>query len=265
MKLVWIIDIDIMDAKHHGAIKHLRNLGYEVITVSATKDVPTLSQDPDIIYTYLGSFEGLRPLQKQRWIATYGMGDSILRTHYTSNMPLDWFLNSDDYLTTWGRHCSGLRDNKIHERFIRPDSGKKIFTGQVFPSDMKMLESEIEFMNRYSGCQPETLIWVSSPKIIQEEYRFWISNTKIVGMSEYSWVEDFSIQNNPPKEMIEFAQEVANYKWQPDDLYTLDLTMYDDYPHIIEFNSFSCAGLYDCDATSMLEQVTKDIQAECSK
>ena len=193
-------------------------------------------------------------------ITTYGLGPSILRSHYTSYLPRGWFLNEDAYLTTWG--CFDGRDFMHREAvFIRPDSGYKVFTGQTVEyKDLKERKQEIE---QQSEVRPETLIWVSSVKNIENEYRVWISNGKVVTWSEYSWDKTELEPAGIPKNMLIFAKGIANYRWQVDRIYVVDLTTIDGIgPYVVEFNSFSCSGLYDCDSEKLFETVSRDILAE---
>lgn len=263
MKLCWLIDIEAVGAQHQPVIPYLRNLGYQVVEISSALDNPNVTIEPDCIYSFLGSFQELNFLQKKLKlpIATYGLNHYIERAGYVSYMP-DWFLN-DSIMTTWGQLKSksewffSLFGESI---FVRPNNGRKTFTGQVFNTEN--LLGEMEFLDKHSGVVPETLIWICRAKVITGEYRFWISNGEVVTYSAYSWDETPIIEPNPSSKVLDLANKVAKHDWQVDRIYTVDITEYQNEAKIIELNSFSCAGLYNSDAEKLLKIVSRDILAE---
>lgn len=264
MKLHWVIDVDIIGEKHINLPKYLRSLGHEVTTLSATKDIPKLYESPDTIHVFHGSFEELRAVKKQINVATYGLGNSILRSHYKSYIPSEWFLNPDR-MTTWGMFCQNQNEYaKRYGRgvFIRPDTGNKTFTGQVLHMDNFQYEKEL--LEQTSNILPETIIWVAPQKTIIREFRVWISDNKVIASSEYSWNEDTKPLENIPKVVIDFANEIAKYSWQVDRAYVVDIHLkpYGEITEIIEFNSFSCSGLYQCDSEKLFKQMSDDIIRE---
>lgn len=260
MDMCWIIDVDILDQKHHYVIPYLRGLGYNVICQSVTKDMPKLSDG--VIYPYLGSFEGLRSLKKTNAkILTYGLDFQILRSYYMSYMDNSMFVNDKSIMTTWGMFVQNYEWYyelyNSSDIFIRPDSGKKTFTGQVI--NKNDIKTEIEFLSRYSSVMNEHHIWISPKADIGREYRFWISNQKVVASSEYSWNKDCIISKEIPADLFKFAEKIADLDFQVDYVYTVDLTHIAGIPKIIELNSFSCAGVYDCDVRILLETISHDI------
>src|ERR1019366_4121747 len=281
VKLHWLIDVDIIGEQHQNVPQQLRALGHKVTTLSATKDLPEWdfrknkefnnSKDGIVVYPFHGSFEELKQVKNKLYTpSTYGLGPSILRSHYTSYIPHGWFLNNDSIMTTWGNLCSENRLD-LYERygwdgeiFIRPDSGYKVFTGQLinlhdFVENKAKLES-------ISGIVPETIIWTSSVKSIAAEYRVWISNRKIVTHSEYSWddknIDIYNCLPETPTKVLELAAQIANHRWQIDRIYVVDISTYRGEAAIIEFNSFSCSGLYECDSELLFKTVSEDIVAE---
>ena len=267
MKVGWLIDIDLMAEEQVGIIPHLKSLGYPVYKLSAALDKPKIKHDPEYVYAFLGSFEELDSVKKHLGfpIATYGLNKYINRSGYISFMPNDWFLNEHSVMATWGQlQHNSTRFFKMFDSeqlFARPDDGKKSFTGQVF--NKSSIFDEMQFLDRYSRVAPETLIWVGESKKIDREYRFWISAGKVLTWSEYSW-DKTPIQTivEPTKAICDMAEQVAKYDWQVDLIYTVDITEHDGTAKIIELNSFSCAGLYNCDGKNLLEVVSRDILDE---
>ena len=267
MKLAWLIDANLVAEEQPDLVSHIKSLGYPVHKLSSTLDMPKIQYEPECVYAFLGSFEELRRVQKHCSIsvATYGLNKLINRSGYVSYIPNDCFLNADSIMITWGQlanHPSRFFDMfKTDRLFVRPDSGSKTFSGQVF--ETSTILEEMKFLDRYSSVAPKTIIWVGGAKTIEQEYRFWISAGKVVTWSEYSW--DKTPVNNsvpPSKIVMDMAEQVANYEWQVDRIYTIDITEHHEVAKIIELNSFSCAGLYNCDGKKLLETVSRDILAE---
>lgn len=264
MKLCWLIDIPIVGGDQ-DVLVHLKNLGHQVVEITAKLENPNLIVEPDSIYPFLGSFQELNFLSKLKIpVATYGLNSNIIRSSYISYMPQEWFLNHDAMMTTWGL----LKSNpdwwfnffNTASLFVRPDSGKKTFTGQVF--DKVNIKTEMEFLSRHSNVMPETILWVCPAKKIEKEFRFWISAGKVVTYSEYSWDRDIDIAGSPSDTAFKLAEKVAGYQWQADRIYTVDIQDSSKEAKIIELNSFSCAGLYRCDGKHLLETVSRDILSE---
>ena len=74
-------------------------------------------------------------------------------------------------MITWGQlanHPSRFFDMfKTDRLFVRPDSGSKTFSGQVF--ETSTILEEMKFLDRYSSVAPETIIWVGGAKTIERE------------------------------------------------------------------------------------------------
>jgi len=132
--------------------------------------------------------------------------------------------------------------------FVRPDIGTKPFTGFVVCHDsMNMVKHMIKSYGR------ELLIVVSPEKKIDKEFRFVVCDQKVVTGCQYL-----------PKETPLFsphayrlAQEIAGNSWFPDRCYTIDIAESNDTCSLLEINSFSCAGLYDCNMDLIVENVSR--------
>jgi len=265
MKVGWLIDVDIMAEQQVGLIPHLRSLGYEVHKLSVTRDPPMIPYEPGAIWAFLGSFQELRSINDHLDfnVATYGLNRSMARSGYVSHMPDEWFLNNTAVMTTWGqlaRRSQWFFDTFHGSLFVRPDSGHKTFTGQVFA--YYNINAEMSFIEQHSSVSPDTIVWVSGVKEIDREYRFWISAGRVVTHSEYSWNSNPPDDAPPSQVVCDLARRVAEYEWQVDRIYTVDITEYKGEARIIELNSFSCASLYNCDGQKLLETVSQDILAE---
>lgn len=167
----------------------------------------------------------------------------------------DWFFINFGQLKNLFKHTGNF--------FCRPNSGDKIFTGKL----VKSIE-DIDYLNFYDEVTPDTLCLIAKPKKIAEEARFVINaKTKnIVTGSLYS--HDGLMLENPenmtriddivrPVEIHDYVNKVIqSVDYFPDDFYTLDIAMDEnDNFSVLEVNSMSCSGLYNCDFDKIVKEI----------
>lgn len=202
---------------------------------------------------------------------SFGLVDGARVSHYMTHLPRDWFLNSVNFLTTWGdfqnRHaywfalCGG-------SVFIRPDSGTKTFAGQTIAR--ADYEHEVNSLRQLSKMPAETLIWLARVQPLRGEFRFVVANGRVIAGSEYRWDNVLDIRSDYPAECLALAQQVAEHPWQLDRAYTVDVALtpirdsarrgYE--PRVVELNGFSCAGLYACDLDLVVAGISEAAIAE---
>lgn len=149
-----------------------------------------------------------------------------------------------DLLRRWDNFISST----INSWFIRPDSGVKSFTGYVVAPDEK---HKIQAL--ISKVGPETLVVIAPEKEIAAEWRFVICDRKVITGCQY--LPDES-PNFPPSS-LRLAGIIALQEWQPDLCYTVDIAESRGAVYLLEINSFSCAGLYDCNIASIVQWASK--------
>ena len=166
------------------------------------------------------------------------LGEHLLNQQYMM-MPVGDLLRRWDTLITYAPDQSW---------FIRPDSGAKPFTGYVVaPSEKHKIQTLVQAVG------PETLIVVSPELPIAAEWRFVICDRKVVTGCRY--LPDESPNLEPSS--LRLAGKIASQEWQPDLCYTVDIAESLGRMYLLEINSFSCAGLYDCNMRSIIEQASK--------
>jgi len=102
-----------------------------------------------------------------------------------------------------------------------------------------------------------TLCIISSPKVIQSEWRLVIVNKKAVSGSQYRVMGEYKCSSGYPKEALDFANKIASEDWQPDRAYVVDVAKCDDEYKLLEINSFSCSGLYYSDMEPIVRELSK--------
>lgn len=159
----------------------------------------------------------------------------------------------------------GSEDNAL---FIRPSSGHKTFTGKVFHE--RHFESDWDWVQEFTD--PESLIIISSPKVIIGEWRFIVSGDKVVTGSLYRQkigcinsgkYREVDLQNSKDKKAYDKACEIAALKYNPDPMYVIDICELESGEmRLIEIGSFSCAGLYDCNIPIIVDEAEKQALKE---
>lgn len=146
--------------------------------------------------------------------------------------------------------------------FVRPDSGFKSFTGMVL--NCINFKKELELINKYVDHDSMCLVCDSYSDSIMNEYRFFICGNEVVSGSAYIINNEIkerridksaqSFSSISDKRLFDFAERVVSTH-RPERCFSLDIVeMKDKSLRLLEINSFSCAGFYDCDIRKILQK-----------
>ncbi len=244
MKPTWMIQSNMDDVDTCSMVNQVMEQGMSVISMkhSLGRTIELRGHDPNDCVICYGDIDFVRQLRAKApfipgaWCNFENMKCSTYYAYLGEHL-----LNRDylmvpvgDLSRRWDRFTL-LGSSSL---FIRPDSGAKPFTGHVIAPDEK---HKIQALTQTIG--PETLVVAAYEKDITAEYRFVICNKKVVAGCQYLPIELPSY----PTPSLRLARVIANHDWQPDLCYTVDIAEYDDQMYLLEINSFSCAGLYQCD------------------
>ena len=143
------------------------------------------------------------------------------------------------------------------EVFVRPSGLQKLFTGRaVFRDDFRTALAP----SRYD---PTTLVVVSTPKEIGREWRLVIAGDEFIAASQYRQDGALRASRGCPEEVTQYVSELLrNVRWRPDPLFMMDICEFDDALHLLELNSFSCSGLYDCDLPAVISAASGAAEKE---
>ncbi len=151
--------------------------------------------------------------------------------------------------------------------FFRPNSGAKTFTGQILKREE--IDKEFKLFESYAALPLDQIITIiSTPKLIDKEWRFVVVDGKVIAQSQYKDNVEGTIrgQNSEIEPVIKegsnvgailLAEKIAAEEWQPDRAYTLDICQQDDAWYLLEANSFSCSGLYKCDPKPIVKEISR--------
>jgi hypothetical protein len=137
--------------------------------------------------------------------------------------------------------------------FMRPSSGFKEFTGQVY--EKRYWKGMIEVSN--TQIQPEDLVVVARPQYIAAEFRVIVGPNGPITSSQthvngglYAVPTTLSME----RDLFEYVREILdNVIYEPDPMFVIDIALDDENIFsVIEVNSASCSGFYKCDLSKIV-------------
>ena len=151
---------------------------------------------------------------------------------------LERFQQRDTGSGLWGREAL----------FIRPTSGNKAFSGNVYSTGK--FTQEFRFMTVNKNIDPCTLCMVASPIMLGREWRLIFVNNKLVGWSQYmlDGVLSLSGPEQVPSEVLELGSLLAqkDYFLNVFD-FVIDIAETSDGLRVLEVNAFETASFYAAD------------------
>jgi len=276
MKPKWLIEH--FDDKNgtRDLIAEVKRQGYEVSTIEyepLQKGSINAIGPEECVITQTSIDVARQIMKEKKWVP----GPWLTAKNYecTSYYPhLGPFLLNDPYVMMprkdIPRHASQLnnwlgKDNKL---FMRPNSGLKPFTAQVFnlhtrvqwppdpyDSHFLLLASEWKWVEEFTD--PDTLIVIAGPKTIQAEYRFVIAGTEVVTGCQY--MPEIAV--GWTQAARDLAAEVAK-TYQPDPMFIVDICFDGEKYHLMEIGAFSVAGLYACKMEDIVKAAVKIAKKE---
>lgn len=140
--------------------------------------------------------------------------------------------------------------------FMRPSSGFKEFTGQVY--EKKYWKGMIELSN--TQIQPEDLVVIARPQNIPVEYRIIIGpNGPITSSHTHTLnkLDSNTIIVEEEEWLFKYVRKVLdNITYEPDPFWVMDI-VWDSKNQlsILEVNSMSCSGFYKCNLSKIVTSI----------
>jgi hypothetical protein len=134
------------------------------------------------------------------------------------------------------------------EVFLRPCGVQKTFTGRCVGREefVGVLESA-----RYA----RGAVLVAAPQPIEQEWRVVVARGRFVAASRYRSEGRLSVSDGCPREVRAFVDALlADVPYRPDPIYMMDVCASGGELYLLELNSFSCSGLYQCDPAAVVEE-----------
>lgn len=177
----------------------------------------------------------------------------------------DQVLNADGQLLKFGalKHLDGPLEKQW---FIRPNTDGKAFSGKVAScQELQEWSAQVCALD-LPELNEETEVWVSSPKLIQKEWRLFVVDDQIVAASRY--VNNGELDESDqdvPAEMLSYAKErIGEYRIA--DIYVMDIALLEENNYkLIECNCFNGTGFYKHDIEEVIRSVNQYIKQKMTK
>jgi hypothetical protein len=143
------------------------------------------------------------------------------------------------------RHRDALYEDlgRGGEVFVRPNGCQKLFTGR------RVAKDDFAAALGPARYDPTTLVLVARPRDIAREWRLAVAEGAVIAASQYLHDGAAEVAPGCPDEVRAFAAEaLAEARWEPDDIFMMDVCESEGRLYLLELNGFSCAALYACDA-----------------
>jgi hypothetical protein len=160
-------------------------------------------------------------------------------------------LNCNFRIVPWKDVLNYMNNSNLY--FIRPNSGKKLFTGVVTSYDS--LQTDVGFA--VANLDPETKVLIAPYIRVEKEWRFFVSKNHVITGSLYHVGNEHVEEECNDLEAYKLAEYVASKSnYNPDPVYVIDIckTINGNY-RVLELNSFSCSGLYKCDVNEIVKYI----------
>ncbi len=133
--------------------------------------------------------------------------------------------------------------------FLRPVEDSKEVPGRVMTAqDIAALSARVSALPEedlpIGSLRADTLVMLSEPQSIYEEWRLWIVSDRIVTYSRYKQAGQVAYVHDIPDDAFNFGQEMAQLNSGYSPAYVMDICRTDAGLRIIETNSINSAGFY---------------------
>lgn len=264
MKCRWLLESDKLGEDSVNLMKEVRRQGMRsgvasYIPLRSDGTYLDIFDQGDCVFCY-GTVAFIKQVyDESAWIP----GPYWTEENYHCSTYFDYFTDlilAQDHLWVEYGDLKKQREYLMEELgqadtlFIRPDSPNKAFTGQLIYGE--------EFDNTVDrlACPEvtsDTLVVVSPPRNILAEWRFVIADKKVIAGSQYREEGQRCIRRQWPEEVWKFAEQAADYDWEPDRVYCMDICQTSTGYWVLEINSVSTSGFYACDLAPIVEEVSR--------
>jgi hypothetical protein len=223
------------------------NLDYEIIDcLPFIEELEVKTERKDIFC--FGSVKMSRLATKMNWYPGSFYGNNhdfnIYKNYYKENLlNYDSEIKKFSDIITWSH-------NEV--KFIRPTKDSKVFTGKLFTKIKWDDFKENSLNNGHTTClNGDTLIQVSSVKVIYKEARVWIIDGNIVTSSYYMFNGNVRYEETVEPEALNFAKSMIEL-FQVAEAFVMDICLGIDGWKIVEINCINCSGFYNGDLQKII-------------
>ena len=269
-KVHWLVENEPFEDDIYPMLQEIERQGHDLRLIKYNileREIYRNFYAEDACVFFYGSINLSLQLQKETpWVP----GPIVNMTNYkTSVQVANWnkyLLNKDGIFLPYGElkrriHSKEIKKLPIDEYgrlFIRPDTGNKLFTGQVILVE----DSKNDFLYLDSRCRNEDMIYISSALKMGTEYRLIVADDKIIAGCQYRKDGNLetTIDSHVPQHVLNKAKFILeDSQWRPDRAFVMDV--HEDRlsgdVDIIELNAISCSGLYASNCEPIVRELSR--------
>ncbi len=191
-----------------------------------------------------------------RWLPGCFAQFDYYKWSYYSNYISKFLWNFESVMYPYGYFRSRYESIRVdidhhsaESVFVRPDTGCKSFTGQIVRT-----EDDLRYLD--TRAKPSDLVVVSQVAVPATEWRFFCSKQGVITGSQYRRQGRLEVDElgDVPAGAADFCLKViGSLQDFPEELFVVDVGVDSDGNFgVIEMNSFSCSGIYACDADKII-------------
>jgi len=265
---IWLIEADVFGRSFEAVKAEIRHQGFvwDIVQPRSFLNgiVPVVGghrlTDQDCVI-FSGTYSLMRHIQlHHRWIP--GGWCSAERFDCSSYYPYfqRHLFNRSHQIMTVDVALSQVREifarfGRDDQVFVRPCGVQKTFTGRCV--DREAFADALQ-PARYLN-EP---VLVASPREIAREWRAVVARGQFVAASQYKSEGQMDVLPGCPSTVRAHIENLlVAVAFEPDPIYVMDVCESGSELFLLELNSFSCSGLYLCDAAAVVK-VVKELATE---
>jgi hypothetical protein len=261
---IWLIEADVFGRSFEPIKAEIRRQGlaWEIVHPGPFLNglVPSVGGhrliDGDCV-VFSGTYSLMRYIQLHRawvpggWCATEQFDFAHYYPFFGRHL-----LNQPNAILTVEEASSGVE--AIFQRFavkgqvfVRPCGVQKVFTGRCVDRE--------EFVGALETASfTRAPILVAAPRQIDQEWRVVVARDRMIAASRYRLEGRLDVSPGCPWEVCAFVEALlADVRDRPDPIYLIDVCTSGSDLYLLELNSFSCSGLYQCDPPAVVTEVKR--------
>jgi len=258
--MIWIFQKENIGSDREKLIQACKDLNVDWMEIQYYDPnfYAKLPEPEDELAIAYGSINFIKTMRNSRlYPGFYCNWDAFKCSTYYAYLG-KYLLNQNYCFTTWAEFNRNKESyfERYHNNsclFIRPNGGDKKFTGQVIDRSTNLDKITIEDIG------PTTLMVVAEPQNIIAEWRYVVVDRQLITCSRYKKDGRLDVSNLGNAEATGLACQIVRETWTPDPAFCIDICETNNGFYLLELNSLSCSGFYDCDHYSIVKSVTNYI------
>lgn len=261
--MYWVIQNNLFNEDANVKLVDLLNrynMKYELVKVIPFGGgiEPAIQFEPNDPVVVIGSMSLVKYAKSMNWTPGAWFNDNFSYVEYVKHHK-EHMLNHNMKVISFGEIPNFIDAFESHI-FMRPTADGKEFAGTVFnKKDLMEWYDKIMVGDSMWSITKDTQVMLTEPLDIYAEYRFIVVEGKIVTGSLYKRGNVVIYSNIISDDIINYAKQRAA-EWTPDSVCVMDICYDSAGYHIVEFNNFNSAGLYECDISKIIGSITHFVE-----